>query len=187
MEICWSPATSSVLCPQSCLQGIRKMTSQLPSGISVAVLLGTKYGRGLFTIAPASWTVGRMVVPYAVETGWTWPPVSARSPLSHIWNLAGLNRRSAWFHLGTCCGLLLTIWLCKLIPFEHDQDKITLGLCLVWFVCEVLKARYRIFLLYKIEASLEVMSFLWFTNQIIFHFVRPIVQCLIETGDKILC
>lgn len=112
--------------------------------------------------------IWRLVISCSVETGWTWPRGSARSPLSHLCGLAGWILSSAWFHLGARCGLLLTIWLCKMMPSEHDRDKITPGLYLVWFVCKILKACYRIFVLYEIEASLEVVSFLWFANRIIF-------------------
>lgn len=80
--------------------------------------------------------VVRMVISCTVETGWTWLGVSARSPLSHLCGLAGWVLRSAWFHLGTCCGLLLTIWVCKMMPFKHDWDRITPGLYVVWFVCK---------------------------------------------------
>lgn len=55
-------------------------------------------------------------------------------PLSHLYGLAGWVLRSAWFHLG--CGLLLTMWVCKMILFKQNQDRITLELYLVWFVCK---------------------------------------------------
>lgn len=141
------------LCLQSPLQDllhILRQSSQLSLGISLTgVLLWAKYGERPVEDCPCqldrspTWLFWEwlypvlLVISCTVETGWTWPQVSARSPLSHLCGCTGWVLRSAWFHLGTRCGLLLTFWVCKMMPFKRDRDKITLGLYLVWFVCKV--------------------------------------------------
>lgn len=133
------------LCLLSSLQDlwpIPRQDSQLSLGIFISwcALVSSIQGEAYWRLSLPAGQVSlvavlRMVISCPVETGWTWPRVSARSPLSHLCGCAGWVLRSAWFHLGTCCGLLLTIWVCKTMPFKHDGDKITLGLYLVWFVC----------------------------------------------------